>query len=195
MTHDDCYVALLRGINVGGGNLIPMTALRASFEGLGFRDVVTYIQSGNVVFRTKPMDPLRMTARIERALSEAFGFPALVVLRSHAQMGKVVKGAPAGFGEEPGEYRYDVVYLKEPLSVAEALRSVRTREDVDEARPGDGVIYFSRVISRASQSYLPKLASLPVYKRMTVRNWNTTTKLLTLMDGAPDVARKGGRPH
>jgi len=176
------YVALLRGINVGGANLIPMTMLRASFETLGFRDVTTYIQSGNVLFRAKRSDVRRLSIRIERALGDEFDYAATIVLRSHAQMKAIVAGAPKGFGQSPTLYRYDVVFVKEPLVATEVLPTIKTRDGVDTAHAGDGVIYFSRLVARASQSYLPKLVSMPVYKQLTIRNWNTTTKLLALMD-------------
>jgi uncharacterized protein (DUF1697 family) len=89
-----------------------------------------------------------------------------------------VENAPSGFGSAPDEYRYDVVFLKEPLTTDEAMESIKLREGIDNAYPGKNVIYFSRLIARASQSYLNKIITLPVYKNMTIRNWNTTTKLL-----------------
>jgi uncharacterized protein (DUF1697 family) len=176
------YVALLRGINVGGANVIPMTALRASFEALGLLDVTSFIQSGNVLFRSKPADASALASRIERALSKEFGYTATVVLRSHAQMKTVVRRAPDGFGASPHLYRYDVVFVKEPLVPRTVVTTISTREGVDTAEAGSSVIYFSRLIARASQSHLTKLVSMPVYKQLTIRNWNTTTKLLTLMD-------------
>ena len=183
------YVALLRGINVGGANIIPMAALRRLFERLGFSDVRTYIQSGNVIFRAPATGARRREALIERALTMEFGYTAAVVLRSDAQMRATVTDAPHGFGSAADEYRYDVVFVKAPLTAEEALASVRTREGVDAAWAGNGVIYFSRLISRAAQSYLPRLAGLPIYKQMTVRNWNTTTKLLRLIEGNSGSAR------
>ena len=176
------YVALLRGINVGGANVIPMTALRASFEALGLLDVTSFIASGNVLFRSTPTDARALASRIERALSKEFGYAATVVLRSHAQMQTVVRRAPAGFGESPRLYRYDVVFVKEPLVPRTVVTTISTRDGVDTAEAGSSVIYFSRLIARASQSHLPRLISMPVYKQLTIRNWNTTTKLLTLMD-------------
>jgi uncharacterized protein (DUF1697 family) len=176
------YVALLRGINVGGANVIPMTALRASFEALGLLDVSSFIQSGNILFRSKPTESRTLASRIEKALSKEFGYTATLVLRSHAQMKTVVRTAPAGFGASPGLYRYDVVFMKEPVVPRTVVTSISTREGVDTAVAGSSVIYFSRLIARASQSYLPKLVSMPVYKQLTIRNWNTTTTLLTLMD-------------
>ncbi len=67
-------------------------------------------------------------------------------------------------------------------TTAEAMRDLKTREGVDQAFPGDGVCYFSRLISRAAQSYLSRIVALPVYQSMTIRNWNTTARLLALMD-------------
>jgi uncharacterized protein (DUF1697 family) len=175
-------VALLRGINVGGTNLIPMTALRASFQALGLLDVTSFIASGNVLFRSTSTDARALASRIERALSKEFGYAATIVLRSHAQMQTVVRGAPEGFGESARLYRYDVVFVKEPLVPRTVVTTIRTREGVDTATAGPGVIYFSRLIARASQSHLPKLVSMPVYKQLTIRNWNTTTKLLALLE-------------
>ena len=181
------YVALLRGINVGGKNLIRMPALKACFEDGGFEDVVTYIQSGNVLFRSTGSGSA-LARRIEEMLSSTFsGYRASVVLRSHAQMRAVVAEAPKGFGSKPAAYRYDVIFLKSPLTASAALRQVPTREDVDEVFAGRGVLYFSRLTSRAAQSRLSKVVSMPIYQNMTIRNWNTTTTLLRMMD-----AGKGG---
>lgn len=177
------YVALLRGINVGGNNLIPMAALRACFEKAGFGNVATYIASGNVLF-TAAEPAVKLTGRIEDLLSESFNYRAKVVLRHRRQMQDVIKRAPKGFGTLPARYHYDVIFLKEPLKPATAMKSVRTREGVDQAFAGKGVLYFSRLIARASQSQLSRLVSQPVYQNMTIRTWNTTTKLLQLMDGA-----------
>lgn len=176
------YVALLRGINVGGKNLIKMPALKACFEDMGFQDVATYIQSGNVLFASGESGRAKLTGRIEKVLVATFDYQASVVLRSRRQMRSIVERAPRGFGARPTQYRYDVIFLKEPLSAPAAMKSVLTREGVDEAHAGAGVLYFSRLISKASQSQLSRLVSLPLYKRMTIRNWNTTTKLLGMME-------------
>jgi uncharacterized protein (DUF1697 family) len=175
------YVALLRGINVGGKNLIAMPRLKSCFEAQGFADVATYIQSGNVLFSSKEKGPA-LVARIEEELSKTFGYAASVVLRSNQQMRRIVDHAPKGFGTEPALYRYDVLFLKEPLRAAEAIAAVATRAGVDQAFAGSGVLYFSRWIEKASQSQLNRLVSSPIYKRMTIRNWNTTKRLRELME-------------
>jgi uncharacterized protein (DUF1697 family) len=176
------HVALLRGINVGGKNMIKMPALKACFEAGGFEDVVTYIQSGNVLFRGTGSSATLAT-RIEKMLSKTFDhYKAWVVVRSHSQMRTIVEKAPEGFGEDPLSYLYDVVFLKEPLTAGAALKKVSMREGVDEAFAGRGVFYFSRLRSKATSSRLNRVASLPIYQNMTIRNWNTTTRLLRMMD-------------
>ena len=187
------YVALLRGINVGGNNLIKMPELRRSFEACGFGNVATYIQSGNVLFEAAERSPASLSARIEAALSERFGYQARIVLRSHVQMRAIVATAPAGFGSQPDLYRYDVLFLREPLTAADAMKDLRTRDGVDQAFAGDGVCYFSRLASRAAQSYLSRIVALPVYQSMTIRNWNTTVKLWALMDARGEGTRNSPR--
>jgi uncharacterized protein (DUF1697 family) len=176
------YVALLRGINVGGNNLIKMTELRACFEREGFRDVDTYLQSGNVLFTSADPGRVELARRIEGVLAATFSYPASVVLRTRKQMQDIVARAPRGFGADPSTYRYDVLFLKDPLTARAAMKSVLTRPGVDQAHAGSGVLYFSRLISRASQSQLVRLASRPVYQRMTIRNWNTTTKVRAMLE-------------
>ena len=177
----ETYVALLRGINVGGKNIIRMADLRSCFEAEGFQDVVTYIQSGNVIFRAPGSTPGALTIRIEEMLASAFDYQARVALRSREAMEAVVREAPEGFGSQPDRYRYDTLFLRPPLTASAAMKEVRVRSGVDEAWAGDGVLYFSRLISQASRSYLSRLVSMPVYQEMTIRNWNTTTRLLRLM--------------
>jgi uncharacterized protein (DUF1697 family) len=176
------YVALLRGINVGGSNLIRMAALKASFEAQGHGDVATYIQSGNVLFTSRSSNQRTLARQIETALSETFSYSSRVVVRSREQMKRIVEGAPDGFGMRPAAYRYDVIFLKDPLTAEQAMKTVTVRAGVDRAFTGDGVLYFSRLISRASQSHLSRIVGTPAYQNMTIRNWNTTSKLLDLME-------------
>ena len=175
------YVALLRGINVGGSNLIRMAALKACFEAEGFGDVATYIQSGNVLFTAGRANQRTLTGQIEKALSKTFAYQSRVVVRSFEQMRATVERAPKGFGRQPAAYRYDVIFLKDPLTPEEAMKSVKAKSGVDRVFAGDGVLYFSRLISRAAQSQLSRVVATPAYQNMTIRNWNTTVKLFDLM--------------
>jgi uncharacterized protein (DUF1697 family) len=175
------YVALLRGINVGGKNLIKMPALKACFETNGFENVSTYIQSGNVLFESADSPSGRLTRRIEEMLAEAFDYVPTVVVRNRKQMRAIVHRAPKGFGAEPKKYRYDVFFLKEPLTAAAAMKHLPTNPAVDRAHAGTGVLYVSRLTAKATQSRLNRIISSPIYPSITIRNWNTTSKLLELM--------------
>ncbi len=176
------YLALLRGINVGGNNIIKMIDLKACFESMDFDDVLTYIQSGNVLFKSDELDIVKLTTKVELGLSKRFSYQSKVVIVSQSQLEFVVKNAPSGFGQSPDEYRYDVMFIKEPLTVDEAFKNIKIKEGVDNAFMGSDVLYTSKLISRATQSHLTKLISMPMYQNMTIRNWNTTTKLLELMN-------------
>jgi uncharacterized protein (DUF1697 family) len=176
------YVALLRGINVGGNNLIRMPALKAAFEADGYEDVRTYIQSGNVIFAAPRTRTVELTHRIEEMLAEAFTYVPTVVVRTRSQMRAIVAGAPPGFGTDPESYRYDVIFLKEPLTAEAAMLHVEMNPTVDAGHAGPGVLYFSRLIALATRSRLNKIAASPIYPNVTIRNWNTTTKLVQLMD-------------
>jgi uncharacterized protein (DUF1697 family) len=177
------YLALLRGINVGGKNIIRMSDLKACFEANKLENVLTYIQSGNVLFEATESDPVKLVKRVENALSNAFStYKGRIVLCSHAKLKQIVLKAPKGFGTEPQSYRYDVIFLRAPLTAPEAMKSVPAKHGVDEAFIGPDVLYFSRLTARASQSHLARIVALPVYKDMTIRNWNTTTRILSLMD-------------
>lgn len=176
------YLALLRGINVGGNNIIKMLDLKKCFEDMGLHHVITYIQSGNVIFTSSEKDISKLTILIENALSKTFNYQAKIVLISYEHLKEIVAQAPKDFGKNPDLYRYDFIFLKDPLQSEEALKTIRLKEEVDFAHAGKSVIYFSRLIEQASKSYMNKIILLPIYKSMTIRNWNSTTKLLSLME-------------
>ncbi len=177
------YLALLRGINVGGGNIIRMTDLKACFEASQLENVATYIQSGNVLFETAETDSVKLVKKLEQALSKTFSpYNARIVLCSHAKLRQIVRKAPKGFGSHPPKYRYDVIFLKAPLTTSAAMQSVAIKPGIDAVFIGPDVLYFSRLTAQASQSRLTRIIGLPIYQDMTIRNWNTTSKLLALMD-------------
>jgi uncharacterized protein (DUF1697 family) len=174
------YLALLRGINVGGKNLVKMTDLREGFEESGVDDVATYIASGNVLFRAPRQKRDELAARIESDLTRRFGIELKVVLLTDALLEGVVEGAPRGFGAKT--HLSDVIFLRKPVTVKKAFGLLETRDGIDRAWAGTNVLYFSRLKAKASGSRLSRVVALPEYKNMTIRSWSTTTKLLALMD-------------
>ncbi len=175
------YLALLRSINVGGKNIIKMTDLKKCFEKVGLSEVTTYIQSGNVIFSSELQSKNLILKTIENELSKSFNYNSKIVLLHQEEFDSVITEIPDGYGEEPHLYKYDIIFLKEPLSSHEAISQIKLREGVDHIYPGKNVIYLSRVIERAGQSYLNKIITLPIYQNMTIRNWNTTFKIFELM--------------
>lgn len=176
------FLALLRGINVGGKNIIRMEDLRTCFSDLGFQDVRTCIQSGNVLFRSETNDLKKLAGKIENALSENFNYHSSIHLLTSGQLQAVVSEAPSMFGKEPGNYKYDVIFLKAPFLPMEVLKKVSVKEGVDQASAGRFAMYFSRLSAKAVQSRLKKIMEMPEYQFMTIRNWNTVTRLLHMMD-------------
>ena len=177
------YLVLLRGINVGGKNKVPMAPLRDLLEGLGYTDVATYIASGNVILSSdRPAAEIKR--RIEAALPTAFRLDSelvAVLVLSRAQLRAVVNGKPRGFGEHPETYHSDAIFLM-GIDAAEAMDAFDPREGVDRVWPGKGVIYSQRLSVQRTKSRLNKAMSSPAYKSMTIRNWATTTKLLELVE-------------
>ena len=158
------------------------------FESGGHTSVSTYIQSGNVLFGSdRPAASLE--DELEGLLEQRFGVPLLVVVRSLRQLRNVVEKAPAGFGEHPDTYHSDAVFLKGPLTSRQAMKVVELREGVDQAWPGRGVLYFSRLSALRTKSRMGRIAATPEYKLMTIRSWTTTTKLLSLLDDSHPTER------
>lgn len=175
------YIALLRGINVGGNNLIKMTDLKVCFEDMGFKNVQTVIASGNVLFATKKTSTKTLENKIEKTLSKKFNYDSRVVVVSHTKLTKIMKDAPRGFGTKPKQYHSDVAFLKDVTST-KALKAFEPNPEVDKVWKGPGVIYHQRLSEKLSKSRLSKVTGKPVYKNMTIRSWNTTTKLLNILD-------------
>ena len=186
------YAALVRGINVGGKNPVPMADLRGAFEAAGHAEVRTYIQSGNVLFRSAAQGPA-LEPELEIRLQERFGVPLVVVVRSLRQLGAVVEKAPPGFGSDPHTFHSDVVFLRAPLTPAQAMTVVRLREGVDQAWAANGVVYFQRLSAQRTKSKMGQIVGTPEYRLMTIRSWKTTTKLYELARSVSESERSTAR--
>jgi len=174
------FIALLRGINVGGKNIIKMGQLKQVFDDMGFSDVKTYIQSGNVIFRTSERDKLKLTDRIENQLQNNFSAEIKTLVLTADDLTEAVENAPENFGTEPERFRYDVWFLLPPTMMNDVVPNLHLREGVDFLQAGKNVIYTSRLTSQMGKSYFSKVAQMQFYKNLTIRNWNTTTTLLEL---------------
>jgi uncharacterized protein (DUF1697 family) len=178
--------ALLRGVNVGGKNRVPMAQLRALLEELGFARVATYIASGNVVFDST-LGAREAEDLIERALPPRFALdtqPVRVLVLQQARLQAIVDDRPPGFGDEPARYHSDAIFLM-GVDAADALGAFDPRPGVDAVWPGDGVVYSRRLSAERTRSRLSKVMGSPLYRSMTIRNWATTTAILDLLKAGP----------
>lgn len=177
------YVALLRGINVGGNNKVSMADLKACFEAAGYQNVHTYINSGNVLFESPESSTRALTGNVNKLLEEQIDCKPKAVVLSQDELEAIINGAPKGFGTEPDKYRYDVFFLFPPLTAEEAVKEISLKEGVDEIFTGKGALYVQRLIARLTQSRITRIVGTPIYQNITIRGWNTTSKLLTLLKG------------
>jgi uncharacterized protein (DUF1697 family) len=179
------YVIFLRGVNVGGNNKVPMAALKTCLEKLGLEDVSTYIASGNVIARSTKT-AAQVKAMVEKALRKNFTLSdgaGTVHVLTQAQVKAVIKDKPKGFGDEPTTYHSDAIFLM-GMTSAKALRVFSPREGVDTIWPGTGVVYSRRLSAKRTKSRLSTIVGTPAYSSMTIRSWNTVTKLLELLEEA-----------
>ena len=181
--HQATHVALIRGINVGGKNPVPMAGLREALRAFGFADARTYIQSGNVVLASPKQSEAAVSAAVEQVLEREFGVTTVVVAVSDSRMREAVSNAPHRFGTEPETYHYDVAFLRPGTSSADALAAFGLREGVDSAWEGDGAVYFRRLSAQRTKSRMSAITTSPLYKQMTIRNWRTTVTLVGMLDG------------
>ena len=176
------FLALLRGINVGGRNIIPKDALRQCFEDLGFHSVRTYIQSGNILFRSDRTNVRELTEAIEHALSDRFSYEARAVVLSRRKYMSAVRAAPDGWGDDDAQ-RHNALFTLAGITPKRALVQLRPlRTDVDTVTVGPGVIFWSVPKEQQARSTLMKLSASPVYQQVTVRNHNTVSRLLELFE-------------
>src|SRR4029078_3977526 len=130
--------------------------------------------------------PTQIKKEIEAKLPGAFKLDSeliAVLVLTADELKSVVNKRPPGFGDQPAKYHSDAVFLM-GIDAAEAMPAFSPKEGVDTVWPGAGVIYSQRLSAKRTQSRLNRVMSSPAYKSMTIRNWNTTTKLLELLEKA-----------
>jgi uncharacterized protein (DUF1697 family) len=175
------HLALFRGINVGGKNMLPMKDLAAIFAAARAEDVRTFIQSGNVLFNAEPKNAPDISGRVLATVKKRFGIEPPIVLRTSAQMRGVVKGNP--YLDEPESERLYVMFLADRPKAA-SVKGLDPNRSPSDRYTVVGTEIFMHLATGAAKTKLTnayfdsKLATIS-----TSRNWRTTTKLLELMTG------------
>lgn len=173
------YIALLRGINVGGHKKVPMSELRQLLSEVGFKDVQTYIQSGNVVFKNKKTNPLELESRIQNAIQNHFGFEVFVLVKTRVQLQHIFNDCP--FIEEKKKKSYFMLLHDTPNQDLVAEATAKTYEGEEYQIIKDCIYYY------CEKGYSQAKFNMNFFEKnlntfATSRNYNTMVKLLSLSE-------------
>jgi uncharacterized protein (DUF1697 family) len=174
------YVALLRGINVGGTRKVEMKLLRETFQRLGMNDVQTYINSGNVVFRNDSKDAEQLRSTLERAVEMDFGFAVRVLVRDAHNISRVVGALPDSWANDESA-KCDAIFLGAEADSPSVLDRIVIKPEIDEVIYVPGALLWRVERTGVTRSGLLKLGGTDLYAQATVRNCNTLRRIAALM--------------
>lgn len=175
------YIALLRGINVGGNKKIEMAKLKKTFEHLGFTKVKTYIASGNVIFQSDVMDQTKLTSHIESAIKKDFKMDVRVLLRDMKAIQKLVKAIPSSWVNDK-EMKCDVMFLWKETDKPSIMKEIAFDTTIEDSKYIPGAVVWRIDRDKVSKTKIFKrIIGTKLHQQMTVRNPNTVRKLYELM--------------
>ncbi|MBN1500156.1 MAG: DUF1697 domain-containing protein [Spirochaetes bacterium] len=169
------YISLLRGINVGGNRKVEMKRLKSLFESMGFADVNTYLNSGNVFFSTGEKRN-SLQKEINLKLKDEFGFEIQTLVKSQAEIINIVKAVPDTW-QNDSDQKTDVAFLFDEIDSAETIDVLPVKKEFIDIRYVKGAIFWNIDRKLYNRSQMNKLASHRIYQLMTVRNINTARYL------------------
>src|SRR3990172_2308519 len=165
------YIALLRGINVGGNRKVEMKKLKSFFESFGYINVSTYINSGNVIFESED-EPKIVLKKVNSGLEIYFGFEIPTLVKTEKEMKKISDAIPKNWQNDSVQ-RTDVAYLFPEIDSIKIIDELPVKKEFIEVRYIKGAIYWNVRRENVYKSNLAKIISHRLYKSMTVRNVNT----------------------
>ncbi|MES2437127.1 MAG: DUF1697 domain-containing protein [Patescibacteria group bacterium] len=174
------YVALLRGINVGGNNKVEMSRLKKLFESMGYTNVLTYINSGNIIFETKGTTEA-LAKTIDAAIEKEFKIPVTVVVRTQKEIEKLDDAVPATWVNDES-MKTDIMFLWKEFDSKDVVKQLTIKPDIDDVKYLPGAIVWRVDKNKVTKSGLMKIVGTELYKKMTIRNVNTLHKLKMLME-------------
>ncbi|WP_027634434.1 DUF1697 domain-containing protein [Clostridium hydrogeniformans] len=183
------YVALLRGINVGGKNKIHMKLLKETFVRIGMESVTTYINSGNVIFRDMKHTKLEITTFIQEAIFRDFQLKIKVLVHNINDFENMMKIIPDSWKNDES-MRSDVLFLWEEIHRETLLAELKIKPQIDTVIYVSGAILWAVDKGNITKSGLQKLVGTSLYKNMTVRNVNTTRKIYEIMKELHEIYSK-----
>ena len=179
------YVALLRGINVGGKNKINMKELKKSFERVGMEKVSTYINSGTIVFEYPSLNKAEIIDILQDVIFEDYSLEIKVLLRNIKEVAIVIDALPEDWKNNQ-EMKSDVMFLWEEVDDEKVLDELKIKPDIETLIYVPGALLWSVDRTNQTKSGLAKLSSKKLYKKMTIRNVNSTRKIYSMMEKIAD---------
>lgn len=174
------YIALLRGINVGGHNKITMSELKVVFERVGMQNVSTYINSGNVIFESDINSKDKATNILEKAIETSLGLSIKVIIRDKNNILSLAKSLPDNWVNDTNT-KCDVMFLWDSIDNPDVLKQITVKPDIDNVVYVPGALLWLVDRKNLTKSGMQKLVGTNIYKQMTIRNCNTVRKLATLV--------------
>jgi uncharacterized protein (DUF1697 family) len=175
------YLALLRGVNVGGKGMLRMSELQECLKKAGFAEVRTYIQSGNVLFASPKTATSRLARKIEAAIEKEFAMKVGVAVFAEREWQEIVRRAPKSWGKNK-DWKHNLLALLPGTKTAEVIEATGAlKPEIESVTAGRGVIYQSLSIASFGKTVSGKLPAHPIYRQVTVRNINTARKLAELL--------------
>jgi uncharacterized protein (DUF1697 family) len=168
------YVSFLRGINIGGRR-IAMADLKETYEAAGMTNIVTFLQSGNVIFESNEADMAEVRRKLESAVSDRFGYPAKILVRTRQHLAPAVGAYP--FDSSETLYQHYLIFISPEL--LEPLAREAQDPEVDQVQAGADVVYWKVLKGMTLKSTFAKNLTKSAYKEFhTVRNINTLRRML-----------------
>lgn len=177
------YVALLRGINVGGKNKVDMRLLKQTFENAGLINVETYINTGNIIFSFNDLSKTELSHILEEAIHSDFGLQIKVLIRNIDDVRSIINAIPNTWKNDK-EMKSDVMFLWDEIDDESVLENLVIKPKIDTVRYVPGAILWSVDKKNVTKSGMSKIVGTDLYKQMTIRNVNTARKIYKLMQNA-----------
>jgi uncharacterized protein (DUF1697 family) len=174
------YIALLRGINVGGNNKVAMSELKHCFEDIGFTNVTTYINSGNVIFETDSTDKVQLVQACEQVIEDHFGFHIICAVISAAELRDALAHAPDWWDKDK-DAKHNAIFVIAPQTTQNIIQAVgEAKIEYESVESYEPIIFWSATLKTFGRTRYSKIVSTKAYQSVTIRNANTTKKLLEL---------------
>lgn len=173
------FIALLRGINVGGKNRVAMPELRDCFESAGFTNVFTYINSGNVMFESTEKNTATLAKVCEAAIEKQFGFHVICSVIAAHELLDAVAHAPAWWNN--GDAKHNAIFVIAPKTANEIMTEVgEAKTEYERVAAYHPIIFWSAPLKTFGRTRYSKIVGTKAYQSITIRNANTTMKLAEL---------------